>query len=980
MLILLLATPQVAVKAEEESNTAQTVDIQNTEIEIEDRYHTILEKWEMEGVMNASDYEASIAPSNFINVDQDELLSNEESKGYGDSVFYLHEQNPSLSLEIDVPNDGLYELSFDYYPLGDGVIPIEGSILINGEYPYYESRRVVFPTEWKNETDEFSKDRFGNEIIPKQVSFSNWSKISAEDASQLQPEPLKFYLKAGKNQITLSHLRGEMLVGKIYVHSPARIQSYQEYQDQYSDQELATELIIQEAEKGYTKNSSYVRPIATVDSSVVPNDPKYLLLNSLGGESWEESGQKVNWKVNVKEDGLYKLTFKVLQNKTSGGTVFRNLYIDGEIPFTEAKQIPFEFNKKWSNHTIGSEDGEPYLFYLSEGEHVLTLEGDASPVERTINSINEVITDMQDLSLSIKKLTGNQSDNSRQWNISEFFPDIVDRLEGWAKQLEEESEYLAQLSNGDESQDIVSLNLAVQKLRTLNETPNEIPNRLTELTEGSSSVAQLLGNLLLEMPKQPLLVDRFYVHGDDEDLPKAKASFGETIWFNIERFVQSFTTGNYSVDNAADEETLEIWVNRPRQYVELIQNLADQTFTPETGIKVQFSIMPDESKLILASAANNQPDVAIGVSNWLPFELSIRGAVYDLRKFEDFESYSQQFSPGAFLPLMIDDSVYALPETQDFFVQFYRKDILNELDIPVPDTWDDVVQILPELQRFGMNYYTPISGATGFKPFATTVPYIYQHNGPLYSEDGMQAAIDDEASLEAIQFMVDLNTIYSIPMQVPNFYNHFRYSTLPIGISSFTTYVQLTSAAPEIAGWWEIAPHPGVVQEDGSVARWATGSGQSGMIFKGTKDAEKSWEFLKWWMSTDTQTEYASTLQLLYGPEYMWNTANLEAFANLPWPEKHKEAILAQWEYLKEVPKTPASYMLEREISNIWNRIVFEGENTRAAIDDSVIAINREFTRKMEEFGYMQNGKVVKPYHIPSIEDVMKWGEADHEE
>ena len=440
-----------------------------------------------------------------------------------------------------------------------------------------------------------------------------------------------------------------------------------------------------------------------------------------------------------------------------------------------------------------------------------------------------------------------------------------------------------------------------------------------------------------------------------------------------------FPQDNYSVANA-EEDTIEIWVNRPRQYVELIQNLADQTFTPESGIAVNFSIMPDEGKLILASAANSQPDIAIGISNWLPYELAMRGAIVDLHQFKDFEAYSKQFSPGAFLPLMIDDSVYALPETQDFFVQFYRKDILNALTVPVPDTWDDVIQILPELQRFGMNYFTPIASAVGFKPFQTTAPFIYQFQGELYEEDGMKTAIGGEDSLRAIQFMADLNTIYSTPMQVPNFYNHFRYSTLPIGISNFGTYVQLTAAAPEIAGWWGVAPHPGIKQKDGSVARWATGSGQSAMIFKGTKDRDKSWEFLKWWMSTDTQAEFATSLQTSYGPEYMWNTANIEAFKKLPWPEDHKAVILEQWEYLKEVPRTPGAYMVERELSNIWNRVVFDGENTRSAVDDSVITINREISRKMEEFGYMKNGKMVRPYHIPSIEQVKSWAGEENED
>ena len=73
--------------------------------------------------------------------------------------------------------------------------------------------------------------------------------------------------------------------------------------------------------------------------------------------------------------------------------------------------------------------------------------------------------------------------------------------------------------------------------------------------------------------------------------------------------------------------------------------------------------------------------------------------------------------------------------------------------------------------------------------------------------------------------------------------------------------------------------------------------------------------------------------------------------------------------------KLPGSYMQERELSNVWNRIVFDGMNPRVAIDTAVVTINREITRKMEEFGYLKNGEVVKEFKIPTIETIEGWME-----
>ena len=108
----------------------------------------------------------------------------------------------------------------------------------------------------------------------------------------------------------------------------------------------------------------------------------------------------------------------------------------------------------------------------------------------------------------------------------------------------------------------------------------------------------------------------------------------------------------------------------------------------------------------------------------------------------------------------------------------------------------------------------------------------------------------------------------------------------------------------------------------------------------------------------------------------MWNSANAEAFRYTPIPDEHKQVILEQWEWLQEPVKLPGSYMQEREISNVWNKIVFDGENPRTAIDDAINIINREITRKMEEFGYLRDGVKVKEFRVPSIELVESWIEA----
>jgi ABC-type glycerol-3-phosphate transport system substrate-binding protein len=182
----------------------------------------------------------------------------------------------------------------------------------------------------------------------------------------------------------------------------------------------------------------------------------------------------------------------------------------------------------------------------------------------------------------------------------------------------------------------------------------------------------------------------------------------------------------------------------------------------------------------------------------------------------------------------------------------------------------------------------------------------------------------------------------------------------------------LMNAAPEIAGLWDIAVSPGVKDKNGNIQRSQVGSDRADMIFQNSSKKEQSWKFLKWWLSKDVQIKYAYALQTKFGPAYMWNTANMDAFEELPFPEKDKKVILEQWKYIKEVPPHPASYMSEREISNAWTDIVMNGAGIRTTLDRAAVVTNREIKLKLEEFGYMKDGKVIREYHIPTVEDLRK--------
>jgi len=913
---------------------------------------------------------AEIAPSDFKNATDLGLIATTQNQNYDVPVIHLHDERFAVA-EIFVPTTGYYHISFDYLTLGDEMVDPNISIMINGQYQNISTKRIPLPIHWRDESHEFMRNRHGNELIPPQIQINEWFHEYARCAIHWNTVPILFHLEAGNNEITVTSQLSEIYLGRMYITNPKTVPTYEAYRANHENNVANSGLITVEAEHPLRKSSSFIRAVALQSPDVSPYDSHHVLLNTFGGDSWHANGQSVTWQIEIPETGDYQLTFHAWQDLL-GASVFRTIKINGQIPFEELRHYAFDYSRRFENHTLQNSNKTPFSIFLEAGINEITLIVNSEPIMPIVENLAIVREEIRSLSLDIRQLTGGQVDPNRDWEIDEFIPDIAQMFTSWINRIEESLGQLQTVySASQESNAELELQLIIDSLARLATDPNALPSRMAQLSEGATSVTQMIGSLEQTLQHQPLFLNAIHLHATEDELPVATTTWMRRLNSAMSQFWASFSLADNSPD--ATEE-LDIWVGRSQFHVELMQNMADSLFTPATGINVRFSVMPNDQKLILANAAGEQPDLALGIANWLPYQMALRGAAADLTQFDGFEEVIANFSSGAFLPLMIDGGLYGIPETQDFYVLFYRDDLLNQLGITVPDTWEDVVGILPELQRQGLNFFAPLSGPSASKPFMFTAPFFYQFGGDVHAPDALTTAINTEESLQAMRFMTDLYMVYSLPLQVANFYNDFRYGGLPIGISNFETYLQLTVAAPEIAGAWNIALHPGIADNTGNVARWATGSAQSAMILGDSNRQEAAWEFLQWWLATETQIAYSNNLMTLFGPEFIWNSANLEAFAQLPIPLEHREVILAQWEHLREVPLTPASYIIEREISNAWNARVFDGANLRSTIDAAVIRINREIRRRMEEFGYIDSqGNALRPYILPTIELVEEW-------
>lgn len=829
------------------------------------------------------------------------------------------------------------------------------------------------PLLWTDSKEEYGIDRYGNELYPKQVCLEEYIANPLLDNSSKNKDNILVDLKKGSHTFTITAENQELWISGLILADPSETPTYKEYQSQYKDKTKANGIYVAEGEKYSVKSDSYIRSASVNNAALIPYDTYDNKINVLDGSTWDNAGQKVAWEIEVESDGLYQLGMRYSLTNNADKNSYRLLEIDGKVPFLECEKMAVTSSGNgYGNYVFSQNDGTPYEFYLEKGKHLISMTTQMGDLKDIYYQIQSKMEEINVLGSSLQKLTAGVTDENRTWDMEEYMPGTVDTLLQYAKDIREIYENLKKLSNDNKASYASSLLYAAESLEKLADEPEQIPNRTNLLSIGDSSASKYLSVVMSNLTSLPITIDRIYLFNNTE-LPKASVSILRTISEGTKSFISSFDSSDKSYAADYDDSSqLKVWINRPVQYVQVLQQLLDEEYNAEHGTDIKLSIMPSEQKLILANASGNNPDVVLSTAYTTPFNFAVRGAAKNLLDYDDFlSSYAENYNLEALIPLCYNGGVYGAIESQDFYCLFYRKDTLEALNLSIPDTWDDVRKMMPELLRNSMNFCVPIASAGGTKTFSVTAPFIYQNNGQVYNDDAMSVSYDTKNVIKGFTDMTEMFSIYGAKQTVADFYNGFRYNTTPIGIGNFSTYLQLKVAAPELEGLWGIAMVPGTKQEDGTVQRYQMADSTASMIFNNTKKPNEAWDFLKWYLSTNTQVNYANTLQSTYGSEYRLNTANLNAFKQLQYSEEDLEVILGQWQWQKENVQHPAGYMSERELSNAWINVVVNGDGIAEALDKAVLQSDREILRKMQEFGYCdEKGNIIKDYKLLTAKDL----------
>lgn len=634
-------------------------------------------------------HEDAACPAEDIEVDLFAYMEGEGVEVYenyeGEEKALYTDTESTVTWKVNVPEAGFYNLYLEYITVESRGVAIERSVYINGELPFDDAGNIIFTRTW-TDASEPKVDNQGNEIRPSQVEVYKWQSTFCKDDMGYIINPYQFYFEAGENTITMEGVNEPMVLKKLTLAAIDDSVTYEEY------------LANCPGEGNSETNINYVQVVQGEDSTIrsesslyakydksAPNTQPYsvtnTILNYVGGETWCSAGQWIEWEFSVPEDGYYNITVKGRQNYARGSVSSRTVYIDGEIPFEEMEEISFEYENDWNNLTLADADGNPYKIYLTEGTHTIRLEATLGGSGILLEELEDSIYRLNQIYRKLLVYTGATPDQYRDYNIDQVYPEVMEAMDLESKRLYKIVDEMVAYT-GQKADKIATAQTLAQQLERFVEKPNKITEEFTTFKDNITS----LGTAVLNMGETKLDIDYLVITSTDTEPEKDEANFFSKMWHEIKAFAATFyvdydAVGDVYEEN--DEEVVTVWILSGRDQGTILKSMVDDTFTPDTGIKVNVEVVAANA-LLSAVMAGRGPDVVLSVGADQPVNYALRGAAEDLTQFEDYQEVLSSYTESSYQQYCLDGAIYAIPETQTFNVMFYRTDVWNNWNWKFP--------------------------------------------------------------------------------------------------------------------------------------------------------------------------------------------------------------------------------------------------------------------------------------------------------
>ena len=245
---------------------------------------------------------------------------------------------------------------------------------------------------------------------------------------------------------------------------------------------------------------------------------------------------------------------------------------------------------------------------------------------------------------------------------------------------------------------------------------------------------------------------------------------------------------------------------------------------------------------------------------WVP-EFAQKGLLLDLTNEFSLDNLKKEFLVSEVDNGLYEDKLYRIPFRTDVGVLYYRKDLLEAVNVKPPETFDELIQISQKVkeQRPDIQYGYLWQGRQSEALAAMFIEVLHGYGG-FWIDERKNVGLDQPKAIQAVEFL--LNTINQdiSPLRITTFAEEYTRSLFQQGQAVFlrnwpNVWVDFNSS--DISGNIAIKP---MVHAEGKKSKGCKGGWGFG-IAKNTKHKKEALKAIEFFTSAASQRQFT----LAYG-------------------------------------------------------------------------------------------------------------------
>lgn len=397
-------------------------------------------------------------------------------------------------------------------------------------------------------------------------------------------------------------------------------------------------------------------------------------------------------------------------------------------------------------------------------------------------------------------------------------------------------------------------------------------------------------------------------------------------------------------DQFEGEEVVALMASHPgtTAFQEIIKPFEDAT-----GVKVSFDVLEEgamvEKNLLECERGGDTYDIWMiaveGVARMS--ETGCAGPLDDrVESASSFFDYDDIVP--AYADLMVNefegDSIWGIPFAGESVFLMYRKDLFEEADMDVPDTWEELRDAAQQFDEQGEVDGVSFRARRGWEFTYQYSVFLFPFGGKIIDPATGEAAIDSQGAVDSLDYMTSLREFAPVGIEAFSFPEAWQ----SMQNGDVAMLVEATAAAPEledpnksqVAGQVGYAPLPEGPAGDFSGV-WGWGLGVNGHSAK--QDA--AWKAIEWLTSRELHGEYVDAGGIPTRTSILQDPAYQERFPFLEATEQAlKQAQALAQEGLSVVPKHRQWHLFSEAIGNYGSQ-AFSGQMSS---EDAVSQMGQE--------------------------------------